>query len=238
MSPQSSTSTTAVQVEDETFVREAADRIRSRMTHSAQSIIEIGRDLIRVKERLGHGNFLPWIDREFRMTEKTAERFMSVAERFGDKFDSVSTLGLTALYELAAPSTPEEVRSEVEARVASGQSVTTAEVKELKSKIRERDDKLNKLRTQKIAADTENRILKRSVGSGDAKIRDLTHQLDVLRGELQQPQQGTNMNHEPVKSALLSLWNVAPEEVKVWFAEFVMKGAEADLNSSPPATAA
>jgi hypothetical protein len=208
------------------------------MTHSAQSIIEIGRDLIRVKERLGHGNFLPWIDREFRMTEKTAERFMSVAERFGDKFDSVSTLGLTALYELAAPSTPEEVRSEVEARVASGQSVTTAEVKELKSKIRERDDKLNKLRTQKIAADTENRILKRSVGSGDAKIRDLTHQLDVLRGELQQPQQGTNMNHEPVKSALLSLWNVAPEEVKVWFAEFVMKGAEADLNSSPPATAA
>jgi hypothetical protein len=237
MSPQSSPATTAIEVEDQAFVREVADRIRTRMSHTAQSIIEIGRDLIAVKARLGHGNFLPWIDSEFGMTDKSAERFMSVAERFGDKFDSVSTLSATALYELAAPSTPEEVRSEVEARVASGQSVTTAEVKELKNKIAERDASLKKLRTQKTAVDTENRVLSQGLKERDMKLDGFAHQMDILRSELQQTQQGANVDYEPVKSALLSLWNAAPEEVKAWFSEFVNKGVAADSNGSSPAIA-
>jgi septal ring factor EnvC (AmiA/AmiB activator) len=160
-----------------------------------------------------------------------------VAERFGDKFDSVSNLSLTALYELAAPSTPEEVRTEVAERVAAGESVTTAEVKEFKKKIKERDESLKKLRTQKTAADTENRVLTRGLKERDTKLRDLARQLDSLRGELQQTQQSANINYEPMKSALLSLWNVAPEEIKAWFLEFVMKGSEsAGLGGSSPAT--
>jgi hypothetical protein len=39
---------------------------------------------------------------------------MSVAEVYGGKYDSLSHLKPEALYELAAPSTPEEVRTEVE----------------------------------------------------------------------------------------------------------------------------
>jgi Protein of unknown function (DUF3102) len=237
MSPQSPQPTAVIQIEDEPFVREAADRIRSRMMQTVQGVMEIGRDLIAVKERLGHGNFLSWIHREFKMADKSAQRFMSVAERFGDKFDSVSNLTLTALYELAAPSTPEEVRAEVAERAAAGESVTSAEVKELKNKIKERDERLNKLRTQKTAADTENRILTRSLKVGDAKLNDLTHQLDSLREELRQAQQGAKINYEPMKAALLSLWNVAPEEIRAWFLEFVMKGSEnAGSGGSSPAT--
>jgi hypothetical protein len=91
---------------DEQFLRDVADRIRFHISRTVQDVIEIGRDLIAVKKRLGHGKFLPWIDREFKMTNKSAERLMAVAEQFGDKFDSVSNLTLTVLYELAAPSTP------------------------------------------------------------------------------------------------------------------------------------
>ena len=51
---------------DEAFYKDVADRIRSRMTSTLQYVVEIGRDLIAVKERLGHGNFLSWIYRELR----------------------------------------------------------------------------------------------------------------------------------------------------------------------------
>jgi hypothetical protein len=119
---------------DEEFLRDAAARIRERMSRTKQSIIEIGRELIAVKDRVGHGKFLPWIEREFGVTNKTAERFMSVAARFGDKFDIVSNLTLTVLYELAAPNTAEEVRTEVTERAAAGKKVTVDDVRTLKGR--------------------------------------------------------------------------------------------------------
>lgn len=84
--------------------RAAAERIRGRMQLAAESIIEVGRELIEQKRQLGHGNFLPWIDAEFGMSQDTAGRFMSVAERFADKLPTVGSLPPTALYALAAPS--------------------------------------------------------------------------------------------------------------------------------------
>jgi len=53
---------------------------------------------------LPHGMFLPWIGAELAMHEQSVRRFMQVAERFG-KSNTVLDLPLTALYELAAPST-------------------------------------------------------------------------------------------------------------------------------------
>lgn len=44
------------------------------------------------------------------MSKITAQRFMGVAETYGDKSFTVKHLSPTALYELAAPKTPLEVR--------------------------------------------------------------------------------------------------------------------------------
>lgn len=79
------------------------------MARTADDIVEIGRDLIAVKEAIGHGNFLPWIEAEFGMTDRTARNFMSVAETFGSKSEIVSDFTPTILYALAAPSTPDDV---------------------------------------------------------------------------------------------------------------------------------
>jgi hypothetical protein len=132
----------------------------------------------------------------------------------------------TVLHELAAPSTPEEVRTEVAERVAAGQSVTSADVKELKSRIRERDEKLNKMRMQKGESDKENNALRRSLQEREERFQHLTHELDSLRETLLHTQQAEKANHEPVKAALVLLWNEAPEEVRAWFLQFVMKGPE------------
>lgn len=78
------------------------------------TIIEIGKDLIAVKESLPHGSFLPWIEAEFGMSDQTARRFMDVGRVYGTKSNIVLDLTPTALYELAAPKTPLEVREEVE----------------------------------------------------------------------------------------------------------------------------
>jgi hypothetical protein len=91
------------------------------MQLAADSILEVGRELIEQKKTLGHGNFLPWIEAEFGMSEDSAARFINVANNLGDKFRSVRNLAPTALYALAAKSTPTEVREQVEERAAKGE---------------------------------------------------------------------------------------------------------------------
>jgi hypothetical protein len=63
-------------------VRTAADRIRERVKKTVEDIIEVGNDLLAVKETLPHGQFLPWLRAEFGWSERSAENFMSVADRF------------------------------------------------------------------------------------------------------------------------------------------------------------
>jgi len=119
------------QADADQFLRDAATRIRLRMSRTAQDIIEIGRDLIAVKERLGRRSrhdtgregFGAWIDRECGMSWTTAGRFISAARRFGDDCELPSNLTQTVILELAAPSTTPEVRTEVIERAAAGERV-------------------------------------------------------------------------------------------------------------------
>lgn len=71
------------------------------------------------------------------MSERTAQRFVSVAEAYGGKSASLADLGAEAIYELAAPSTPDEVRDAVEVRAAAGEKVSVAEVRRLKRELAE-----------------------------------------------------------------------------------------------------
>lgn len=127
-------------------VKTATERIKLRMKRTAEDIIEIGKDLIAIKEKLPHGQFLPWIASEFEMSEPTAKNFMAVARRFGDKTLIISDFNPTVLYQLAAPSTPDEVVEQVIEKAASGETVTAKEVKDLKAKLREKEGEINQLK--------------------------------------------------------------------------------------------
>ena len=120
--------------EDMAFITAASERIRLRMKRTSEDIIEIGKDMIEVKERLNHGQFGFWLENEFDMTERHARRFMNVADRFGGKTDILSDFKPAILCELAAPSTPDEVVEKAQAIAASGEKVTVADVKKWKSK--------------------------------------------------------------------------------------------------------
>lgn len=115
--------------------REAAERIKLRLRRSAEDIIEIGRDLLSTQSSIGHGNFLPWISAEFGMSKSTAYKFMDVAKAYGAKLPPSGNIDLSALYELAAPKTPLEVREEIEKMIEAGEVVTKATVTKLRAEL-------------------------------------------------------------------------------------------------------
>ncbi|NQT37745.1 MAG: DUF3102 domain-containing protein [Planctomycetes bacterium] len=128
----------AIGVQIARTVRVSAERIRQLVKRSLDDIVEIGTELISVKQALPHGQFKPWLDSEFGWKERSARNFMNVAQRFKSASVADLTLDLTAAYLLAAPSTPERARSVAIKRAENGEhvTITTAEkiIAETKSK--------------------------------------------------------------------------------------------------------
>jgi Protein of unknown function (DUF3102) len=93
-------------------------------------VIEIGHRLTESRNICGHGYWLPWLDREFGWSDKTAENFINVY-KLSSKFENFSNLNLplSGLYLLAAPSTPPEARDQIIEQAKAGKSVPVAEIK-------------------------------------------------------------------------------------------------------------
>jgi hypothetical protein len=125
--------TTATQAaETNEILAQHANAIRALGKRAVADIIEIGRRLTEAKAIAGHGNWLSWLEREFGWTDKTAERFMQVHSK-SDKLSNLE-VPISGLYLLAAPSTPENVRAEITERVAAGEKITVADVRESKDR--------------------------------------------------------------------------------------------------------
>ncbi len=62
-------------------VQLATQGIRNAMDNVGANILEIGRRLLEVKDELPHGQFLPWLQKEFSMTASTANRYMMAASK-------------------------------------------------------------------------------------------------------------------------------------------------------------
>ena len=87
----------------------AAERVKIRINRTVEDIIEIGRNLIEVKESLPHGEFGKWIELEFGMSQPLAYNFIQTYKRFGNGNYNNYKFQPTVLYALAAPSTPDTI---------------------------------------------------------------------------------------------------------------------------------
>jgi Protein of unknown function (DUF3102) len=105
--------------------------IRALGKQTIANIIEIGRHLTKCRDIVGARNFGNWLNREFpRIGQRTAQRFMNVHELAAKNDNlSFSELPVSALYLLAAPSTPEPVRDEILERAEAGKKMSVSEVK-------------------------------------------------------------------------------------------------------------
>lgn len=113
----------ALDAETRIVVQQRTTEIKALMKRAASDIIEIGRKLIEVKARLGHDNWTPWLETELGCSPDTAQRMMRVARVFGEK-PQIAVFDPSALYLLAAPSTPESARVEAIARAEEGETIT------------------------------------------------------------------------------------------------------------------
>src|SRR5262245_15010850 len=114
---------------DNPALAEHAAEIRRLGKRAVEDVIEIGRLLTECKRICGHGNWLPWLDREFGWTEMTATRFINVYEMSKSNKLLDLELPISGLYLLAAPSTPKEARDQIIERAQAGETVPVAEVK-------------------------------------------------------------------------------------------------------------
>ncbi|ARV58976.1 hypothetical protein BZZ01_10300 [Nostocales cyanobacterium HT-58-2] len=112
-------------------VQQYTSEIKALMRRSAQDVIELGQKLIEVKQHLGHGNFRKWLKSEFNWSISTATKFMQVGEQF--KCVNFTHLKITAsaLYLLAAPSTPPEARAEALENARCGENMTYTKAKDI-----------------------------------------------------------------------------------------------------------
>jgi hypothetical protein len=120
----------ALDSETRIVVQQRTTEIKALMKRAASDIIEIGQKLIEVKARLGHGHFGGWLESEFEWHRNTANNFMRVAEKFTN-FVNLDGFAPSALYLLAAPSTPETARNEAIERAEAGEAITHQAAREI-----------------------------------------------------------------------------------------------------------
>lgn len=112
--------------------------------------IEIGRRLVEAKELLGHGEWLPWLEKETEFSSSSAQRYMKLFDEYGASQlglfgpeTNTPTLGnLPISKALALLSVPESDR-EAFAEQVDAEHIS---VRELEEKIRERERQIEVLR--------------------------------------------------------------------------------------------
>lgn len=99
-----------------------------------RNILEIGQHLAHVQEELRHnkqGGFQQWVEAELGWSIRTAYNYLSVFLQFGNRAN-FAQLGLptSAMYVLAAQSTPEEAREEILQRAEQGEQLSFKQIEE------------------------------------------------------------------------------------------------------------
>lgn len=114
------------------LVQDAALDILAHGRRAKDSIVAMGQRLIEVKAILPEWTFTAWLKTEFELSERMAQNLMNVAREYGERPEIISVLSDTVLYLLAAPSTPDAARAEVEAiAVTEGKSPKVARAKRI-----------------------------------------------------------------------------------------------------------
>jgi hypothetical protein len=113
------------------FRSASAEAIRALGRRVASDIVEIGNRLIAVRKTCEHGEWLPWLDREFGWSDQTARNFMSVAEGFKSQTVLNLPIDAGALYRLSGPKVSPAIREEAIALAEAGEHITKAKAEEM-----------------------------------------------------------------------------------------------------------
>lgn len=107
--------------------RAVARRIVENQARHLAMAVDAGRELAAIKDKVGHGNWLPWLEQACGINARTAQNYMATAEAFGTKYETVAHLPASTVYRLAAPKV-EAVREAVVSELEAGTKLTAKEI--------------------------------------------------------------------------------------------------------------
>jgi hypothetical protein len=117
----------------------AAGTIRSNVRGAVQKVLEAGHLLQEMKQRLPHGHYLPWVERECQLKPNHASQLIKAAnwanDQHADHLENVTDV--TTLFLLSADATPEDIREWFMERCAAGEVPSRADVAERKRTARQ-----------------------------------------------------------------------------------------------------
>jgi hypothetical protein len=172
-----------------------ADQARSpayRIRETLEDLVEVGKDLLAVKQGLPDGQCGPWLRAEFGWSERSAQNFMAVAQSFGGKDEILADLAIqpTTAYLLAAPSTPDEARQTAIECAEAGEQITTAVAKEILVETRKRRPREAKEIPPDKLTDKLLKSLERSKEQGSGEVTELARHLREFADALEKPEGG------------------------------------------------
>jgi Protein of unknown function (DUF3102) len=175
-------------------LRAQASRIRKMVSGTTKAFIEIGNDLIAVKQSLAHGLFSEWVEAECGFSLSSAENYMRAARFAEGRIATVGILDAKIVYKLSANSAPPEIVQSVLDRAAKGEVVSDGQVRAA----------FEEARFQKREAE---RLQKKSQQRADSKRTLARREAERLRYEKSQRQE-----EERRQQAVLSIIDTLGEE--------------------------
>lgn len=88
----------------DTELKEIESNIKRLKNQAAESIIQLGYELIRAKEKLPHGEWGNWLRDRVNFSQRTANIYMRIANEFGANPQAISNLEVTKLTSVVAKS--------------------------------------------------------------------------------------------------------------------------------------
>ena len=99
--------------------------------------VRCGAKLIEAKKQVAHGEWLPWLKDNCKVSQGYAYKYMQIANQYPEllnaNFAPARSFNLKQAIELL--SAPEELKTEVMARIENGEDITRQEIRELKKQL-------------------------------------------------------------------------------------------------------
>jgi hypothetical protein len=202
---------------------EHADAIRQLGKQTVENIVEIGRRLTEAKaesKKLGL-SWGDWLEVEFKWSDQQARRFIHIFERKSQLNNLLNAnLPVSALYLLAAPSTPKEARDAIIEHAQTGEPVSIAETKRIIEDARGRKQSARKPRKPTTKSQSEKNAGDHKKAFGEALVDKLIDGFDVP----------LKPAHDRIARRLHKQFSEAPGEVQQHFVPYFLEYLQCDIN--------
>ncbi|MGY6250999.1 DUF3102 domain-containing protein [Bosea thiooxidans] len=109
-------------------LQESAQKIKALRHAATEHAIEIGRELLRIKEKLPHGVFVKWVERACEFKIRTAQDLMKLARETEIDAKLVALMVPSTLRVYLSKKTPSAVRDTILKRLENGERVSRSDL--------------------------------------------------------------------------------------------------------------